>query len=227
MVTRMAWNVALGAGAFLIGTVLYWQVDVISKGGPIMIPIVMCSVFALSILIARVWYFASLGPDAGHFLIELRTLVQRQAWAEADTLCQKTPGPVARVTRAGLVARDRSAQEIDGVMEEAAHEELPKIERHHRWLTTIAQVATLLGLLGTVVGMVLCFQVIESKGAGAGGVNPADLAGGIWQALITTVGGLMVAVPTILAHAYLSSRAAELIFQMEHAAAILTRQARR
>ena len=93
--------------------------------------------------------------------------------------------------------------------------EEPIVELHVRWLATLAQVATLLGLLGTVIGMVEAFQVIQSKATGVNPVNPGDLAGGIWQALTTTVAGLEVAIPTILAYQYLLSRIAEVQFQME------------
>jgi len=221
MVNRMVQTALFIVVAAVIGTLLYWRVEVIHRGGPIMVPIVMCSVFALAIVIERLSYFFRLGADPTEFFSRLRELVARRAWQEAQALCGASRNPVARVVRAGLAAREKPEAEIERVMEEAAHEELPSVERHHRWLSTIAQVSTLLGLLGTVTGMVAAFQVIQSKATSAHPVSPADLAGGIWEALITTVAGLEVAIPTILAYNYLASRVAEIQYQMERAATIV------
>ena len=212
--------------AWVISTLLYWQVDAIHRGGSVMIPIVMCSVFSLTIVLERLYYFFSLGAGpstkgfggrAGvtRFFEELREAVHHREWANASTLCRNTRGPIARVAEAGLAAHEEEAQEIELVCEEAARDEQPLVERHVRWLATLAQVSTLLGLLGTVIGMVEAFQVIQSKATSFNPVSPGDLAGGIWQALITTVAGLEVAIPTILAYHYLLSRVAEVQFQME------------
>jgi biopolymer transport protein ExbB len=107
------------------------------------------------------------------------------------------------------------------VVDEAIHEQIPILERHHRWLGTIAQVSTLMGLLGTITGMVATFQVIQAKAGTVGGVNPADVAGGIWEALLTTVAGLVVAIPALLAYNYLTGRAAEVEHQMGTAARLV------
>jgi biopolymer transport protein ExbB len=221
MVGRMASAAVFIAVAWAIGVLAYWQVDVIHRGGPLMVPIIMCSVFALAIVLERLAYFLRLGADPTRFFEQLRALVAARRWQEADALCAAASGPVARVARAALAVRDHPMDEIERAAEEAAHEELPLVERHHRWLSTIAQVATLLGLLGTVTGMVATFQVIQHKAASASPVSPADLAGGIWEALITTVGGLEVAIPTILAYHYLSSRSADVQYQMERAAVMV------
>jgi biopolymer transport protein ExbB len=179
-------------------------------------------VFALGIAAERLWYFfVTIGIDANQFFEQLREHLRGRQWDAAHALCEATRGPVARITHAGLLARDQQAEEIGRIMEEAAHEELPQIERHHRWLATIAQVSTLLGLLGTVIGMVVAFQVIQQKATSTNPVSPADLAGGIWQALITTVAGLGVAIPTILAYNYLVGRVTEVQYQMERAAALV------
>ena len=96
------------------------------------------------------------------------------------------------------------------------------MEQHLRWLSTLAQVSTLLGLLGTVTGLVQAFQVIQTKSATTSApVSPGDLAGGVWEALITTVAGLTVAIPTILAYNYFASRVGDVQFHMEKAAALI------
>ena len=224
MVNRMIQTGVFVLVATTIGVILYWQVEIINRGGPVMIPIVMCSVFSVALILERLYYFISLhlGTDIERFFGDLRASLAAHQWKNAEGLCETWKGPVARVTLAGLVVREAAPQEIDEAMEEAAHEETPKIERHLRWLSTLAQVSTLLGLLGTVTGLVRAFQVIQSKSSGGNPVSPGDLAGGVWEALITTVAGLTVAIPTILAYNYLASRVAEVQFQMEKAAAIVS-----
>lgn len=218
----------VGAAVF-ISLLIYWQVDIIHRGGPVMIPIVMCSIFSLTLIIERLYYFFNLhlGTDMDHYFEQLRAAIEGHRWQEAQALCETSNGPVARIVLAGLAAHEGTPQEIDEAMEEAAHAELPAVEQHLRWLSTLAQVATLLGLLGTVTGLVRAFQVIQEKAAGGSPVSPSDLAGGIWEALMTTVAGLTVAIPTILAYNYLASRVAEVQFQMEKAAALVSGWRRR
>lgn len=224
MINRMVQTGLFVLGAASIGLILFWQVDVINRGGPVMVPIVMCSIFSLTVLIERLYYFANLhlGADVDGYFAKLRSAVDQHAWQDAKALADSWKGPVARVVLAGLSAKDGSAQEIDEEMEEAAHHEMPAVEQHLRWLSTLAQVSTLLGLLGTVTGLVKAFQVVQSKAAGGNPVSPGDLAGGIWEALITTVAGLVVAIPTIMAYNYFASRVSEVQFQMEKAAAIVS-----
>ncbi|HEX9780397.1 MAG TPA: MotA/TolQ/ExbB proton channel family protein [bacterium] len=221
MLNRWVFNLAILATSILVAVTVYQFVDIVNRGGPVMVPILVCSFFALTITVERMIYFAGLDADAGAFADRLRALVQARQWTDAQALCRAARGPIARVAAAGLAARDHAAQDIERTMEDAAHEELPLLERHHQWLATIAQIATLLGLLGTVIGMVAAFQSVETKAVGASPVSPADLAGGIWQALLTTVAGLSVAIPTILAYNYLAGRVTELQFQIERIAAVL------
>ncbi len=223
MVNRMVQTALFGAVAALFGTVLYWQVDVIHRGGPVMIPIVMCSMFSLALIIERTSFFVNLhlGTDIDRWFQTLRAALEAHQWKEAEGLCDAWKGSVARVVKAGLSARDSSPQDIDEAMTEAAHEEMPAVDQHLRWLSTLAQVSTLLGLLGTVTGLVRAFQVIQAKSTGGNPVSPGDLAGGVWEALITTVAGLSVAIPTILAYNYFAARVTEVQFQMEKAAALV------
>ncbi|MBI3322048.1 MAG: MotA/TolQ/ExbB proton channel family protein [Candidatus Omnitrophica bacterium] len=224
MLNRMAQTALCIIASALIGVTLFWRVDIIARGGPVMIAIVMCSVFSLALIMERLYYFISLhlGPDIDRRFAELRSHLEGHRWKEAAMLCGSWQGPVARVVQAGLAIRDSSPQEIDEAMEEAAHEEMPKVEQHLRWLSTLAQVSTLLGLLGTVTGLVRAFQVIQNKSSGGNPVSPGDLAGGVWEALITTVAGLLVAIPTILAYNYFAGRVVEAQFQMEKAAALVS-----
>lgn len=216
------WQAALlTLSACTIAMLLYWQVDAVRRGGSVMVLIIMCSIFAMSIVLERAYYFVSLGSAMSGFNHRLKQAVLKRAWPQAMALARQTRGPIARVVVVGLAAREETPEAIEQVMEEAARDEQPEVELHVRWLSTLAQVSTLLGLLGTVIGMVAAFQVIQSKATATASVNPADLAGGIWQALTTTVAGLEVAIPTILAYSYFQSRIADVQFQMEKAARLI------
>ena len=223
MINRMVQTALVVLVAASISLLLYWQVDVIHRGGPVMVAIGMCSIFSMTLIFERLYYFLIQhhGTDVDAHFEQLRTAVEAHQWKEAESLCAEWKGPVSRVVLAGLHAREGTPQEIDEAMEEAAHEEMPSVEHGLRWLSTLAQVATLLGLLGTVTGLVKVFQVIQTKTVTGNPVSPGDLAGGVWEALITTVAGLVVAIPTILAYNYLASRAAEVQFRMEKAAALI------
>lgn len=224
MIRRMVWTVLFIGAAFVAAMLVFWWVDLIHRGGPVMVPIVMCSIFSLTLIVERIYYFLHLhlGTDMDRYFERVRLAIEGHQWKEAQALCDASRGPVARVVQAGLAARDGTPQEINEAMEETAHAELPAVEQHLRWLSTLAQVATLLGLLGTVTGLVRAFQVIQEKASGGNPVSPVDLAGGVWEALITTVAGLIVAIPTILAYNYFASRVAEAQFQMEKAAALVS-----
>ncbi len=137
---------------------------------------------------------------------------------EAIDLCDRTPGPIAHILKAGMMKHDRSRQEIKEAMEDASLYEVPRLEKRLNALATISHISPLLGLLGTVTGMVRCFQVIQSKSSSLHPVSPGDLAGGIWEALITTVAGLIVAIPTFVAYHYLVSRVNNFVLDMERSA---------
>ena len=224
MVNQIVQAAGFVVAAALIGLALFWRIDVIHRGGPVMIPIVMCSIFSVSVILERLIYFFQLhlGAPSERRFDELRRALERHQWAQAETGCAAWTGPVSRVVRAGLEAREGAPGEIDKAMTDAAHEEMPSVERHLRWLSTLAQVSTLLGLLGTVTGLVRAFQVIQSKSSGGNPVSPGALAGGVWEALITTVAGLSVAIPTILAYNYFAGRVGQVQFQMEKAAALVS-----
>ena len=137
---------------------------------------------------------------------------------ESIEMCNNTPGPIAHIVKAGILKHDRSKPEIKEAVEEAAQLEIPRLEKHLPILATIAHIAPLLGLLGTVTGMIRSFQVIQMKALALAPVNPGDLAGGIWEALLATVAGLAVAIPTYVAYNYLTSQIDNLVYDMVRSA---------
>ena len=137
---------------------------------------------------------------------------------EALDMCNTTKGPIARILKSGIMKYDKPRLDMKEAIEDAGVHEVPLLEKNLGVLATIAHIAPLLGLLGTVTGMVEAFQVIEEKAMGMSPVNPGDLAGGIWEALITTVGGLSVAIPCYVAYNYLVSRVDNFVLDMEKSA---------
>lgn len=189
--------------------------DIIQKGGPMMYLIVLSSIAAFSVAIERLYHLNRARIDADKFMDEITKILKRNKIIEAIELCNKMPGPIAHIIKAGILKHDRSKPEIKEAVEEAAQLEIPRLERHLPVLVTIAHIAPLLGLLGTVTGMIKAFQVIQAKAISMAPVNPGDLAGGIWESLLATVAGISVAIPTYVFYNYLVSQVDNLVYDME------------
>jgi len=175
----------------------------LEKGGILMIPILFCSVLALAIFAERLIRFA-MTRSRGAGLAEriAGSLVgrdERGAWK----IAQESDSPMGRVLLQALQVKDRDRQVLETVIVNAIDEEVRGLSSYIQALATIGNIAPLLGLLGTVIGLIKAFMVIQQMG---GKVNAAVLAGGIWEAMLTTAFGLAVALPTMVAHSYLVSR---------------------
>lgn len=190
----------------------------IVKGGPLMFLILLCSIIAAAVVIERFvrLYRARINTD--EFMEDIAETLKRNKVMEAIDKCNAMPGPIAEILKAGILKHNRSRAEIKEAIEDAGVHEVPKLEKNLGALATIAHISPLLGLLGTVTGMVRTFQVIEQKAVALMPVNPGDLAGGIWEALITTVAGLAVAIPTYVAYNFLVSKVDGLVLEMEKSA---------
>lgn len=192
--------------------------DLIQKGGPMMYLIILSSVLAFGVAIERIYHLMRARIDANKFMDNITAVLKRNKVIEAIEMCNATPGPIAHIVKAGILKHDRSRPEIKEAVEEAAQLEIPRLERHLPILSTIAHIAPLLGLIGTVTGLIKSFQVIQQKAIMMVPVNPGDLAGGIWEALLATLAGLAVAVPTYVAYNYLTSQVEGLVYDMERSA---------
>jgi len=192
--------------------------EIIQKGGLVMYPIILCSIIALAIIIERFYYLYKVRINTEAFMNNIEITIKRNRIADAIKICEETPGPIAHIVKAGIIKHDRPRQEIRESIEDAGHQEVPRLERHISLLATIAHIAPLLGLLGTVTGMVRAFQIIQEKSVSFNPVSPGDLAGGIWEALLTTVAGLIVAIPTVVAYNYLVNRVSDFVLEMERSA---------
>jgi len=186
-------------------------IDLLIKGGPFMYPIVFCSVVALAIFMERLWVLRRKLIIPKDFIIKVETLVQRDKIADAIFLCKGNSSSIARTFLSGLKNTGRGMWLVKEAIEEKGRREGVILERNIGVLLTIANLSPLLGLLGTVSGMIKTFNAISVYGVG----GPAPLAGGIAEALITTAAGLIVAIPTLVAYRFILDKAQILIFEME------------
>ena len=190
-----------------------WELMV--KGGWIMWPIIGCSIAAAVLFLERVFHLhrAQIKPD--DFLNGIYTIVNRGNLTEAVSICDQTPGPVAHMVRTALLHSDEPPEMLKPTITKAGLGEVPRLEKNMGGLLTIAQVTPLLGLLGTVIGLIRVFMTMEQN---APLVEIGDLSGGIWQALITTAVGICVSIPSFAAYNFLLSRVEYLTLNMEYAA---------
>lgn len=188
------------------------------KGGPIMYLIALTSVIGFAVVIERLYHLYRARIDTKKFMEGISGALRRNRVIEAIEMCDQTPGPIASILKAGILKHDRPKQEIKESIEEAGLHEIPRLEKNLGVLGTVANIAPLLGLLGTVTGMVKAFQVVQQKAGALNPVSPGDLAGGIWEALLTTVFGLIVAIPAIVAYNYLVTKVDSFVLEMESSA---------
>lgn len=176
-----------------------------------MYPIIVCSIVALGIFLERLWALRRRNILPGEFIRNVEELLKSQKISEAIFLCKGDISSIAKIFLAGLKSAGRGMWLVKEAIEEMGSREGVILEKHVGILATIANLTPLLGLLGTVSGMIRTFNVISVQGGG----NPAALAGGIAEALITTATGLCVAIPTLVCHRILKNKAESLIFEME------------
>ena len=186
-----------------------------AKGGVLVWLIALCSVVGLAIFFERLLHYHRNSINTPEFLAGITNALRRNSLVEALSICDETPGIVARIVKAAITRYDRSREEIEDAIEEVSLQEVPRLERNLKALATIAHVAPLLGLLGTVVGFISSFRVIAEKGSF---VHVADVAAGVWMALLCTAAGLAVAIPAFIAYNYLVSRVNEMVLDAERAA---------
>ncbi len=193
----------------------------VMQGGPIVWPILLIGVVALGLVVVKAVVLQRVHGDTDRLMGEVTELAARGDWAACEDLLGRSGaggGPVVAVIRAGLEARDDDRESLESALQEAILRELPGITKGIALLAVLGAVAPLLGLLGTVTGMIDTFRVITLFGTG----DPRLMSGGISEALVTTELGLAVAIPIMLLHTWLSRRADHIIGDMEEKAVRLT-----
>ncbi len=174
-----------------------------AKGGILVIPILMCSVLAVAIFFERIIRFAKMRSRGEGLAEKVAVLLTKGNTNAALQTAEKSNSPMGRVLVQAIGAKDLDRDMLETVIVNATDEEGRNLSTYIQALATIGNIAPLLGLLGTVIGMIKAFVVIQEMG---GKVNAAVLAGGIWEAMLTTAFGLAVALPTMVAHSYLVAR---------------------
>jgi len=183
----------------------------LSNGGPVLWVIILVSFYAAYIFFERFLKLRKERVDADSLMVRVNASIVNRDLDAALYTCENFGGPVARVIETALIKLPSGRTAVEAAFKEGFLREEQHLSRGLRPLATIAQIAPLLGLLGTVTGMIKAFAVIENSGLG----NSAELAGGIGQALITTAAGLIVAIPALIGHNYLASRVDAILLEIE------------
>ena len=170
------------------------------RGGVVMYPILLCSLIGVYIIIERLMILRQAKPPTGALQLKLRKMLESNNLQLAQEVCIQENSPIGSIIGAGLEKIHHGPMRVRQAMEDQGREEVTLLERHLGILASIAGIAPMLGFLGTVTGLLSAFQTVA---AAAGQPSPADLADGIWEALITTVFGLVVGIPIAAAYNYM------------------------
>src|SRR6266850_5006038 len=184
----------------------------LAHGGPMIWVILFTSAVAIAVFVERVLHFHRAQINSMEFLNGVRNVLKRDNVVEALSICDATPGPVARLVKTAILNRDRGREGVRDALEEAGLLEVPRLEDKLNLLATIAQIAPLMGLLGTVMGFLQMFHDLQSAGPYASSIL---LAQGIWKSLISMAAGLAIAIPTYAGYNYLVSRVNSIVLDME------------
>lgn len=190
--------------------------EILSQGGLLMIPLFILSVLAIYVIAER-WRFINQSTmDVDSFLSNVEAMLKSGDQARALDQCDRHDKPLARILKSGIRRLGRPIRDIEEAIHNAGKKEIYDLESRMNWLATIAGVAPLVGFTGTVTGMIRAFMDIQSL---QGNVNPSVLAGGIWEALITTAAGLVVGIIAYGFYNFLIGKINRMVFELENASA--------
>ena len=188
--------------------------DLMVEGGVLMIPIFILFFLAVYVIAERLSALGRTKTDTPAFLAAIESMLKSGKLDQAMQYCDNFDNPLARIIKAGIKRLGRPIRDIEDAIDNAGKKEIFFLEKKMNWLATIAGVAPLLGFTGTVTGMIEAFMDIQSL---QGNVNPSVLAGGIWEALITTAAGLMVGLIAFGFYNFLLGKINRSIFELENA----------
>jgi biopolymer transport protein ExbB len=184
----------------------------LANGGPVIWLILIAAAIAIAVFIERALHCHRAQINSTEFLNGVRNVLKRENVVEAISICDATPGPVARLVKTAILNRDKGRERVREAVEEAGLTEVPLLEEKLNLLATIAQIAPLLGLLGTIIGFMDVFKVVGKEGLYS---NMELLSDGIWHALICAAGGIAVAIFAHAGYNYLVSRVNKIVLDME------------
>jgi biopolymer transport protein ExbB len=193
------------------------MVELFIKGGPFMWPLLFSLIVGIAVAFVKFWTLTRASINTRKFLAKIKGALSTGGVDAATEICVNTRGPVASIFHAGLLRAGRGVEHVEKAIEGAATIEMAFLERGMVWLATVANIAPLLGFLGTVSGMIKAFEAI----ALAGDIEPSLVASGISEALITTASGLAIAIPIQALHNFFVSRIDKLIIEMEESSSDL------
>ena len=194
------------------------MLNLMGNGGPVIWLLLACGLFAALVFFERLFNLHRAQIAADDFLKGVYNILNRDNTVEAATICEEAPGPVARLALAAVLHHDDALENIGRAIEDAGLEEIPRMERGLGWLATVARITPLIGLLGTVLGMM---DVLLAAHRAAPLVSMADLTGGLWAALSSTALSLVVAILVYAGYNLLVSRVESILLDMERSASAL------
>jgi biopolymer transport protein ExbB len=184
----------------------------LGEGGFLMIPLLFCSLFVHAIILERLYNLQKEKLIPSRFISRIYKVLENGNLDMALSLCESRPGPLTNIIKTGIINHELKQKELETIIEFAAKPERKQLERHLRTLEIIGQVAVLIGLLGTVLGLFISFTAVFKSGSGPD--TTMKIANGVSVALLTTVAGLAVAIPSIIAHSYFISKADSILNEM-------------
>lgn len=184
----------------------------LAKGGWVFWLILVTGAIAVAVFIERLLHYHRAQINSVEFLNGVKNVLKRSNIVEAVSICDATPGPVARMVKVAILNRDRGREGMREALEEAGLVEVPRLEEKLGVLATIAQIAPLMGLFGAVLGFMRVFWRVQVTGLP---LQPPEFAAGMWQGLICLGAGIAVAVPAYVAHNFLVSRLNDVLLEME------------
>ncbi len=216
MSVRIFKSILLAAAA--VGSLVFFsRVELFRIGGPLMVPILVSSLLAFVLIFSKLIQLGSLGSPASDLLKKIFDLLDRRRIKEAIDLCDRQENPMARILKAGIMKYDLPKEDIRDAFSGALLLEMPQIEQHLSILVTVIQVVPLLGFVGTIVGLMNIFVVMQAKGASLATVGLADVSGGVWQALVCPAAAFLVVIPTLVATNYLTAKVRSFVEEAERA----------
>ncbi len=186
--------------------------SVFLKGGLLMWAILASSIIALAVIIDRFLVLRKAKINVPAFMVRIRGLIKKKDISGAISYCMEEKSPIANIIRKGLKKYNLGHERVKEAIENAGKQEISRLEKGLTVLASVAGIAPLLGFLGTVTGMIQAFMTIEDL---QGAANPSDLAGGIWEALLTTAFGLIIGIPALAFYNYFLSAIKKLVGDME------------
>ena len=189
------------------------MLEILIKSGWMILPILLCSLISTGLFLDRIFHLHRAQIKQDDFLNGIFNIMNRGNLAEAISICNKTPGPIANLTRTAILCADDSEENIIKKLNKTGLEEIPRLEKNLGGILTIAIITPMLGLLGTLVGLLDLFMMIE---ANAPLMHIGQLSNGLWKALVTSIAGLSISIPSLVAYHYLLSRIEKITIGMEY-----------